>query len=299
LLFGSSAEFRSDTGIGFAYVSRGDGVMTQDGELSGVESLVSELIRVHFQPIVNMRDGSLFGYECLSRGPQGTELEDPEVLFREAMRRDLSFELERECQNRLLTELQNIPSGVCLFVNLEPHLLQSGEFVKLPLFLPIDRINPARVVVELTERHYALNGSELKKNVSFIRRLGFRVALDDIEQTFSNINCIAQLVPDFMKINQKLTRKLSSDGRSRDFLKVLNRTAAKTYSLIIAEGIETFDDCQELIDLEIGFGQGYFFGIPGPKMSYINTILPPCDLEQKDLEMEELAGLSREGSKIA
>jgi EAL domain-containing protein (putative c-di-GMP-specific phosphodiesterase class I) len=265
----------------------------------GVESIDSEAIRIHFQPIVNLKDGSLLGYECLSRGPAGTTLEDPELLFREALQRNMSFELERECQKKLLTELPGIPSGAYIFVNLEPHLLQSGEFIDLPLFLAIDRIDPARVVIELTERHSELDKIELKKNVNFVRSLGFKVALDDIQKTFADLNSIAHLLPDFMKINHSLTRKLISDKESHEFLNLLRKTAEKTFSLMIAEGIEEFDQARELNELGIGFGQGYFFGLPKPKMIYVNKIMSSWELEATDLDVEMLAEASPEVYQVA
>jgi EAL domain-containing protein (putative c-di-GMP-specific phosphodiesterase class I) len=274
--------------------------MTQSTEESiGVESIVSETIRIHFQPIVNLKDGSLLGYECLSRGPEGTTLEDPELLFREAMRRNLSFELERECQNKLLSELSGIPVGAYIFVNLEPHVLQSGQFLDLPLFLAIDRIDPARVVIELTERHYDLDSVELKKNVNFLRSLGFKIALDDIQKTFADLNAIAHLLPDFMKINHSLTQKLIADKDSREFLNLLRKTAEKTFSLLIAEGIEDFDVARELNEMGIGYGQGYFFGLPKPKMIYINKIMSSWELQATDLDVEILSEASPEVYQVA
>lgn len=274
--------------------------MTQsNGEVVAVESVVSDIIRVHFQPIVNLKDGALLGYECLSRGPKGTALEDPEILFREAMRRNLSFELERECQKRLLAELQAIPPGVSIFVNLEPHLIQSGEFVDLPLFLAIDRIDPGKVVIELTERHYSLDSKELKKNVNFIRSLGFKIALDDIQRSFADLNCIAHIVPDFMKINCQLTQKLAFDSSAREFLNLLNKTAEKTFSFLIAEGIETLEQSATLSEMGIGFGQGFLFGSPKADMVYVNKVMSSWELEAADLNIEELTGLTQEVSQVA
>jgi EAL domain-containing protein (putative c-di-GMP-specific phosphodiesterase class I) len=257
-------------------------------ETEEIESIGSELLEVHFQPIVNLKDGALLGYECLSRGPKGTPLEDPEVLFREAMRRNLSFELERECQKRLLMELKGIPHGVSIFVNLEPHLIQSGEFVDLPLFLAIDHIDPGKVVIELTERHYSLDSKELKKNVNFIRSLGFKVALDDIQRSFADLNCIAHIVPDFMKINHHLTEKVATDSGTRDFINLLNKTAEKTFSFLIAEGIESLDQCRAMSEMRIGFGQGFLFGLPKADMVYVNKVMSNWELEASDLNLEEL-----------
>lgn len=266
---------------------------------SKVESVVSDLIRIHYQPIVNLKDGELLGYECLSRGPEGTGLEDPEILFREALRRGLSFELERECQKRLLAEMEGFPAGVRIFVNLEPHILQSGEFVNLPLFLAIDRIDPGRIVIELTERHYVQNAKELKKNVNFIRSLGFKIALDDIQRTFADLNSIAQFLPDFMKINQKLTQKLAEQESSREFLSLLKKTAQKTFALIIAEGIESQDEARTISEMGVGFGQGYFFGRPTPDMNYVNKIMSSCELEAGDLDVEVPAEPSQEFWQVA
>ena len=86
-----------------------------------------------FQPIVNLKSGECIGYEALARGPKGSPLEAPEVMFSLATKAGMLFQLEDLCKNKLVSQYSPAENQL-VFVNLEPALLEAKTYKKLSLF---------------------------------------------------------------------------------------------------------------------------------------------------------------------
>src|SRR5579859_3233219 len=170
--------------------------------------LVNERISTIFQPIVSMKDGKILGYEALSRGPKGTEFEQPLVLFALAEEADLMFELDRVCRRAAIKNARGLPAGKSLFVNTLPSsihdpLLQGKALKKA---LSTARLDPRRLVVEITE-HLALEALEpLRKTLDQFREQGVRIAVDDVGTGHANLESILKLKPTYIKIDISLVR---------------------------------------------------------------------------------------------
>ncbi|MCA1681013.1 MAG: EAL domain-containing protein, partial [Actinobacteria bacterium] len=127
------------------------------------EVLGRGLLRSVFQPIVDLETGSLFGYEALARGPQGTALEMPDHLFGAARAEDRLAELDGACQQAAVVGAgrEAIRSPLTLFVNVEPDV---ARFESLP------RVGrDMRGIVELTERTLTSRLAELLPAVQSAR----------------------------------------------------------------------------------------------------------------------------------
>ncbi len=225
-------------------------------------------LRTHFQPIVELSEGHLFGFESLSRGPLKTVYETPEALFREARRWDLLFQLERECQMTLLTNvLECSDPGFYMFFNLEPILLETEDFRTLPIFQSLKEIDPRNFVIELTERYNIHKGDSLKRNLNYLRDLGFRIALDDIGSGYSDLDSIVEFRPEFLKISNRIVQDISTNILKQKVVSLLLELS-KGLAFTIAEGIETVEDFQMLRELGVRLGQGFLLAKPRAEMSY-------------------------------
>jgi EAL domain-containing protein (putative c-di-GMP-specific phosphodiesterase class I) len=229
-------------------------------------------IRIEFQPILNLNERRLLGYESLSRGPLGSEFENSEVLFRKAREANLTFELERECQRRLISQLKMLPPTSFIFVNLEPILLQSDDFLRLPLIESIGEIDPRNIVIELTERHSIRDMDLLSRNIDRLREFGFKIALDDVGSGYSDLDSIVEFLPDFIKISNRIIKHVALNVTKQTVISLLLELAEQSYSFLIAEGIESHSDYETLKELGVPFGQGYLLGNPWPEMIFDNRI---------------------------
>ena len=93
-----------------------------------IEILEQRMIKCAFQPILSLRDGSVFGYEALSRGPQNTPYESPEKLIQLAGKYDKALELEYLFRHKALEAAKALPAGSKLFLNVNPNIIQDKRF---------------------------------------------------------------------------------------------------------------------------------------------------------------------------
>jgi diguanylate cyclase (GGDEF)-like protein len=237
-----------------------------------------EAITTCFQPIVNLRDGSVLGYEALSRGPQGTPLESPGALFPLADEMGLSWELDYTCRRLAIERFARFQNDALLFLNINPHVMQDSRFREgmTKGELASQSIPASRVVLELTERTTVPNMCELYSLLEHYKAQGFRLAIDDAGAGYSGLNLICHVKPRFLKLDMDLIRNIHRDAFKQQLMKFFVDLSRATEISLIAEGIETEAELLTLLDLGLEYGQGFF--LSRPEIT-INT--PPPDLVER------------------
>ncbi len=217
-----------------------------------------------FQPIYRVPEREVIGYEALSRGPLGTYLESADNLFGFAERAGLLGELERLCVDRALESGVRLPRSATVFLNLSIVGLEHLEASAGGLAAMVERRgwSPRSVVLEVTERTYADDPDGLRTTVELLRRRGFRVAIDDMGTGYSSLHVLADLKPDFIKLDHMLVRDLAAEPIKQNLVSALIGFAATSESLVIAEGVERHDELEVLLRLGVHLVQGFFFGLP-------------------------------------
>lgn len=219
-----------------------------------------------FQPIQDLVEQRVAGVEALSRGPDGSGLEDAERLFSLAEKAGLVIPLERLCRRRSLEEAARAGWGKLVFINMSPAAAQDAEFldgrlVREVLDLYLD---PRQVVIEVTERTYAENQELFTGVIGELRKEGFRVAVDDLGSGYSNLSALADIRPEFLKFDHLFTKDIHRNRIKQDLLGAILSFAMKMDTQVIAEGIESVQELEALRRLGVPLGQGYFLGRPGP-----------------------------------
>jgi EAL domain-containing protein (putative c-di-GMP-specific phosphodiesterase class I)/GGDEF domain-containing protein len=228
--------------------------------------LLNEEITTMFQPIVSMKGDGVLGYEALSRGPKGTEFEQPLVLFALAEEADLMFELDRVCRRTAIRNARGLPTKSALFVNTLPSSIHDPQFrgKSLKQALGDSKLVPSRLVVEITE-HLALESFDtLRKTLDQFRELGVAIAVDDVGTGHANLESILKLKPNYIKIDISLVRGVDESALKRELLRALCALADQIDAELIAEGIETDAEAQAIQELGVRFGQGFLYARPGP-----------------------------------
>lgn len=90
--------------------------------------LAGKQISTVFQPIVSLRDGTIYGYEALSRGPLGSGMESPGVLFDCAQRFNKLWELELLCRSKAIETVYALHAPIRLFLNIDPSIMHDPKF---------------------------------------------------------------------------------------------------------------------------------------------------------------------------
>jgi diguanylate cyclase (GGDEF)-like protein len=229
-------------------------------------------IQVVYQPILDFSTGRILGWEALSRGPAGSQFESPVSLFDYAEESGSLFELEKVCRQKALAHCSPLNPGQKLFLNIHPQTLVDPDFTPGETLNILRKIGlePDNVVFEITERHSIKDFSLFHKTLTHYRSQGFLVAVDDVGTGYSGLWTIAQIRPDFIKIDMSLVQGLDRDPVKRSLMETFVTFADKIGSKIIAEGIETETVFSALLSLDVHFGQGFYFSrpkLPKPQVS--------------------------------
>ncbi len=219
-----------------------------------------------FQPIVGMRDGSIYAHEALIRGPKGMPLQSPDALLAAARKEGLLLDFEIACVAAALRQWSALRQPGRLFVNLSASALlgmirgRSTEAI-LRAVRKLG-IQPRMLVVEITEHEHVADVQALCDVVREIQSGGIMLALDDFGDGRSSLRLWSELQPDIVKIDKYFTAGLSVHAKKLQTLRALMQIAEVFGTSLVAEGIETADDLRVVRDLGINFGQGYFMGRP-------------------------------------
>jgi EAL domain-containing protein (putative c-di-GMP-specific phosphodiesterase class I) len=234
-----------------------------------VQLLVEGRVTSVYEPIVEVMTRTVFGYEALSRGPEGTELHSPAVLFESAQRHDLVFQLDCLCRQRALEGARDLPGQAKLFLNVRPTTIHDPQFRAdaLERTLALCKLRPSDVVFEISEQESIDNFEMFKEVRDSYGKLGFQIALDDTGRGYSSLEAVMELQPEFIKVDRAFVTGIDEDPARQELLRALQSLAQRLGARIIGEGLDTIEELEMLGKLGIPFGQGWLFGKPHPLRS--------------------------------
>lgn len=216
-----------------------------------------------YQPILDLKNNQILGYEALLRGPK-----PPDVLFSEATSSENIFELDLMAQNCALSSYQ---SDKPLFLNIHPYSFSKGLKIDFTSF----GINPSQIVLELTEQVAIENIQYIAKEY---KRMGMKIAIDDFGKGYNNLSLIELLEPEYIKLDKTLIQNYHSENIFH-IISGIQAIANNIGSNVIAEGIEEMQQLQFVQSCGIKYGQGWLFGKPKKAESLQKDI--PLFLEMK------------------
>lgn len=239
-------------------LSRGEGMTALQ------EIIAGRKLNALFQPIMDLKNAEFLGFEGLIRGPADSPLHSPIKLFAAALQQGLSLEVEMLARQIVLESFskQKLPGK--LFLNISPETLthpsfKNGQTLKYMHSLDID---PACVVMELTENQPTYDFDAMRSALLHYRAMGFQTAIDDLGEGFSSLRLWSELRPEFIKIDMHFVQGVDHDPVKLQFLKSIQQIAESCGTRVIAEGIETEGELRVVKDLGIALGQGYFIARP-------------------------------------
>lgn len=234
--------------------------------------LQEEAVHMLYMPIASLRDGEPLGWEALARGPEKSTFYSPATLFSYADETDTVFKLESICRKKALEKLRYIKQNQKIFINLDPRAIDDPYLLRGSLYKELEEsgLHPSNIVLEITERHAITNYRVFRKIIEEYRRRGFLIAVDDAGAGYSSLESIAEIYPDFIKLDMSLIRNIDIDSIKQALLETFVQFAEKVKCKIIAEGIESEGELQTLIELGVNYGQGYYLGKPAKGLTQIS-----------------------------
>jgi predicted signal transduction protein with EAL and GGDEF domain len=234
-------------------------------------------LRLHYQPIVDLRTGRTVGYEALVRWMRDGRLVPPGEFIPMAESSGLigpltDWVVEEAC--RTTADWGASDARPWVSVNLSSSQLIRPDIVtRFGRALDTSGLAPDRLVIEITES--ALLEIEVAKPaVERLSELGVRVAIDDFGIGYSTLSYLARLPIDIVKIDRSFVIALQHAGPEEAIASAIIALAKRLGLMTIGEGIETASQLDQLAALGCDLGQGFYLGRPGPDEDLRHSPLP-------------------------
>ena len=252
-------------------------VSSADAAAELVDILERGAIRAVYQPIHRLREREIVGYEALARGPVGSPLERPDLLFAVAREEGLVAELDHVCRAAAFEGALEggLGRGRWLTVNVEPAALTTWAPPRLADI--IERAaSQLDVVIEITERMLTAYPAALLDLVERARRRGWRIALDDVGADPASLALMPLVAPDIIKLDLRMVQERPSLQIAR-LVSAVNAEVERSGAVLLAEGIETDEHLQTALSFGAALGQGWLFSRPGDLPGELPALTRPLE----------------------
>jgi EAL domain-containing protein (putative c-di-GMP-specific phosphodiesterase class I) len=208
-----------------------------------------------YQPIRNLVTGKIIGHEALLRGSAGEEAME---VFAVAESQGRLFEID---QMSFAAAIAGAPPEL-VFANIFPATLIKMAADRRSMIGYSGARRPQEVVIELVEVFEIKDISCLRDSVEAVRAAGLMVAVDDVSDGWGRLHLIAELVPEWIKIDRKLVMECDRYPNRLAVIRCLVELARDLGARVVAEGIERPEELTALDAQGVNYGQGFLWGRP-------------------------------------
>ena len=233
-------------------------------------ALGREEFRVYYQPEILLESGEIVGMEALVRWEHPKRgLLRPQEFLSIAEESNLILSIGqwvlREACNQLRTWQEQYPSTAPLVIGVN---LSTREFFQPSLIAEILRetgVDPQTLQLEITEGAVAYNHAQNANNTLWdLKALGVQLAIDDFGMGYSSLSYLKQFPVNVLKIDRSFVRELGKDPKDTKIVAAIIHLARALDLKVIAEGVETAEQVEQLRKMECDVAQGYYFSKPLP-----------------------------------
>jgi len=236
-------------------------------ELELRDALESSQLFLEYQPLFTIADGSLCGVEALVRWHHPTRGIVPPLEFIPLAEelgligRIDAFVFDEACRQLAeWLEEADWPSDFTMAVNISgTELTDPGLAAQVDRAIAQHGIDPSRLCLEVTETSLVGEDSDAEATLPKLSALGVRLALDDFGTGYSTLLRLQHLSVDILKIDRSFVEHIGRSGRDRQIVAAVTAMAHALGILVVAEGIETSEQLDELAVLNCDVGQGFLF----------------------------------------
>ena len=231
------------------------------GDRAGLEASFERALAttwMAYQPIVSWSKKEVIGYEALARTGDPT-LASPLALIETAEKVGRLVELGRVLRALVARSLHAIPEETLAFVNLHPNDFDDDDLFSTDA--PLSKY-ASRVVLEITERASMEFISDLSGRIARLRKMGFRIAIDDMGAGHAGLSTFARLEPDMVKLDMALIRGIDRNPTKQKVVRSLTGLCQELSMIVITEGVETHGERDAILATGCDALQGFLFGYP-------------------------------------
>ena len=232
-------------------------------------ALARRELRTEYQPIVATADGRITGVEALLRWAHPVRgIVAPDTIVPLAEQSGLINDIGRwvlmqACVDLHRWQRHHEHGGLEISVNISASQLMAQDFAAtVAAVLAETRTDPKLVTLEMTESVFIQDGDRALVVLNELRRLGVKLALDDFGTGYSSLSYLKQFPVNIVKIDRAFIADLGREPTSRLIVSAIVRLAHSLEMTVVAEGIESEDQFDEVVALDCDSYQGYFFARP-------------------------------------
>ena len=224
-------------------------------------------IDFHYQPIIDLADGSLVGVEALARWVHPTKgFISPAEFIPVAENSNLIVELSEYLLNIALKQAQawrKLPFVPYISINISGKQFETYNFVdQLAKALIIYQVSANNIQLEFTESIMLNSTKETILKFETLKKMGFRIAIDDFGTGYSSLAYIHKLPIDVIKIDKSFVNSMTTNKKTSSIIAAIIKLSNTLEISTIAEGIELAEHAQLLKKMHCDYGQGYLYDKP-------------------------------------
>lgn len=234
------------------------------------QAVAEQKIMAWGQPIFDYQQGRIAKVELLARWRLEDKVIPPNLFIDIAVTIGLTTEIAKQMVKQAQTVLQqwqHLPAlkDTCVTVNIESQDLVEGAIVDyLENLVFTEQIDPAKIILEITERGLIEAESKARFQIDRLHTLGVRVAIDDFGAGYSSLRSVMTLPVDLLKFDRSLVTAATRDERMQNVLAAMVQMSESFQIMVISEGIETAADVEVMRRLNIKLLQGFYCARPMP-----------------------------------
>jgi diguanylate cyclase (GGDEF)-like protein len=238
-------------------------------ELTLREAIDGDGLRLHYQPEVDLRTGRLIAVEALVRWQHPTRgLLPASAFITVAEETGLVVDMGRwvfaeACRQLACWQREYPEMPLVVRVNMSPAQFVIGGLVEfVESCLRVHRIPGDRLCIEITEHAVLQEPEQTARILRGFQTLGVEVAIDDFGTGYASFSELKQLPVNFLKLDQTFVAGIDSDASDKAIVEAIIQLGRALNLGVIAEGIESFETIDKLLELGCHRGQGYLMSVP-------------------------------------
>ncbi len=240
------------------------------------QALARGRIVAHYQPVVELKSGRCVGAEALARWTmEGGDIIRPDTFIPVAEREGLITDLTLAMLAAPLRDLRTLlvdGAPIAININLSPEDLKSDRFAHaLQAALAESGVANAAIKLEITERAL-VNTDSARNMIHHLRERGHEVAVDDFGTGFSSLSYLSSFELDVLKIDKSFVDAIGTGAATSHVIVHVIEMAQSLGLRTVAEGVETEEQRQWLIEHGVDFGQGYLYSVPLTAEAFVEFV---------------------------
>ncbi|WP_156950653.1 GGDEF domain-containing protein [Terasakiella pusilla] len=218
-----------------------------------------------FQPIVDIHNGTVFGYEALMRHHDKMGVDTIFEVFDRAAELKILHRFDMVVRARVISKFSKLPRShrTRLFYNLDNRIITSPDYFRGGTMALLKQYGlPASILtLEISERH-EVSMQMAEKNLARYRGEDYSTAIDDFGAGYAGLKLLHEHQPDYIKIDKSLIQGIDKDKKLKLMVSTITDLAHVLGIFVVAEGVETEGQLSVCKEIGCDLVQGYYICRP-------------------------------------